>query len=245
MVVEYYDRDRVVVGNENFHAVLLGGQARPWGTGESATEQDMIVEEFLTAAEPPRHNEWLRTETLANSYSRGFRTAVEGIKSDVTDQLRSLVAPNVQSGSTGPERLGNRFRIGNHSRQGRNKRESPTSRRVTGETDMAFDETYDRWMFNGQVEPMSDRNEIRKVTITLIRMAEEGASNNRLPVGSISSDTPGVSISLDEEGGIQVGRLDPDPGTSTVTFEGFSETDARRVETRLKVSVDVAKRGDE
>jgi len=31
MVVEYYDRDRVVVGNQDFHAALLGGRARSWG----------------------------------------------------------------------------------------------------------------------------------------------------------------------------------------------------------------------
>lgn len=245
MVVEYYDRDKVVVGNEHFHGVLLGGRARPWGTGDEPTEEDMIVEEFLTAAEPPQHNEWKRTETLANTYSRGFRTAVENIKPDVTDTLRSLVAPNVDRGSTGPERLGNRFRIGNEARNGAATRESPSSRRVSGETDISFDETYDHWVFSGEVEPINEGYEIREVTVTLARMAEERATNDRLPVASISSDTAGVSISLPEENGIQIGRLDPSPGTSSITFEGSSEQDLRRVETRLKVSVNVAKRGDD
>jgi len=205
----------------------------------------MIVEEFLTAAEPPQHNEWKRTETLANTYSRGFRTAVESIKTDVTDTLRGLVAPNVDRGSTGPERLGNRFRIGNETRNGAGTRDSPTSRRVSGETDISFDETYDHWVFSGEVEPLNDGHEIREVTVSLARMAEERATNDRLPIASISSDTTGVSISLPESNGIQIGRLNPSPGTSTIKFEGSSEQDLRRVETRLKVSVDVAKRGDD
>jgi len=245
MVVEYYDRDKVVVGNEDFHGVLLSGRARPWGTDHDPTEEDLVVEEFLTAAEPPQHDEWKRTETLANTYSQGFRIAVESIKPDVTDKLRSLVAPNVDRGATGPERLGNRFKIGNESRAGTASRESPSSRRVSGQTDISFDETYDHWVFDGEVEPMSDRYEIREVTISLVRMAEERATDHRLPVGNISSDTPGVSVSLPKQNEVKVGRLEPAPGTTSVKFEGFSEEDVRRVETRLKVSVTVAKGGDE
>lgn len=245
MVVEYYDRDRVVVGNQDFHAVLLGGRARPWGTDESPRDEDTIVEGFLTAAEPPQHDEWVRTETLANTYSRGFRTAVEGIKSDVTETLRGLVAPDVDRGTTGPQRLGNRFKIGNESRGGRSDRESPSSQRVTGNTNISFDEVYTHWSFNGEVEPLSDQNEIRAVTVSLIRMAEERATSDRLPVQNISSDTAGVSISLPEHNGVQVGRLEPAPGTSKISFEGVSTEDHRQVETRLKVSVDVAERRDE
>ena len=244
MVVEYYDRDRVVVGNQDFHAVLLGGHARVWGTDQSPQDEDSIVEEFLTAAEPPQHDEWVRTETLANSYSRGFRTAVEGIKPDVTEELRGLVAPDVDRGTTGPQRLGNRFKIGKESRSGRSDRESPSSQRVTGDTNISFDEVYTHWSFNGEVEPLNDKNEIRAVTVSLIRMAEERATSDRLPVKNISSDTASVSISLPEENGVQVGRLEPAPGTSKITFEGISTEDYRQVETRLKVSVDVAERRD-
>ncbi|MCU4802403.1 hypothetical protein OB920_18665 [Halobacteria archaeon HArc-gm2] len=245
MVVEYYDRDRVVVGNQDFHAVLLGGRARPWGTNENPGEADTTVEEFLTAAEPPQHDEWVRTETLANTYSRGFRTAVEGIKSDVTQRLRGLVAPDVDRGATGPQRLGNRFKIGNESREGRSDSESPSSQRVTGNTNISFDEVYTHWSFDGEVEPSNDRNEIRSVTVSLVRMAEERATSDRLPVQNISSDTAGVSISLPEENGVQVGRLEPAPGTSEISFEGVSKRDSRQVETRLKVSVDVAERRDD
>ncbi len=245
MVVEYYDRNRVVVGNQDFHAVLLGGRARTWGTDESPGDEDTIVEEFLTASEPPQHDEWVRTETLANTYSRGFRTAVEGIKSDVTETLRGLVAPDVDRGSTGPQRLGNRFKIGNESRSGRSDRESPSSQRVTGNTDISFDDVYTHWSFDGEVEPLSDRNEIRAVTVSLIRMAEERATSDRLPVQNISSNTAGVSISLPEQNGVQVGRLEPRPGTSKVSFEGVSTEDHRQVETRMKVSVDVAERRNE
>jgi hypothetical protein len=245
MVVKYYDRDRVVVGNQDFHAVLLGGRARLWGTDEDPGEAETIVEEFLTAAEPPQHDEWVRTETLANTYSRGFRTAVEGIKSDVTETLRGLVAPNVDRGTTGPQRLGNRFKIGNESRGGSAERESPSSQRVTGDTNISFDEVYTHWSFDGEVEPLSDGNEIRAVTVSLIRMAEERATSDRLPVQNISSDTAGVSISLPEQKGVQVGRLEPAPGTLKISFEGVSTEDHRQVETRMKVSVDVAERRDE
>lgn len=244
MVVEYYDRDRVVVGDQDFHAVLLGGRARPWGTDEKPGEEETIIEEFLTAAEPPQHDEWVRTETLANTYSRGFRTAVEGIKSDVTDVLRGLVAPSVDRGTTGPQRLGNRFKIGNKSRGGSAERDSPSSQRVTGDTNISFDEVHTHWSFNGEVEPINGGNEIRAVTVSLIRMAEERATSDRLPVQNISSDTAGVSISLPEQNGVQVGLLEPTSGTTEVSFEGVSTKDYRQVETRMKVSVDVAERRD-
>ena len=244
MVVEYYDRDRVVIGDQDFHGVLLGGRARPWGTDDTPVESETIVEEFLTASEPPQHDEWVRTETLANTYSRGFRTAVEGIKSDVTESLRGLVSANVDRSTTGPRRLGNRFKIGNESRKGGKERESPSSQRVTGKTNISFDEVYTHWSFNGEVEPLNDGNEIRAVTVSLIRMAEERATSDRLPVQNISSDTAGVSISLPEQKGVQVGRLEPAPGTSEVAFEGISIEDHRQVETRMKVSVDVAERRD-
>jgi len=104
---------------------------------------------------------------------------------------------------------------------------------------------YTHWSFNGEVEPLSDRNEIRAVTVSLIRMAEERATSDRLPVQNISSDTAGVSISLPKQNGVQVGRLEPASGTSTISFEGVSIEDYRQVETRLKVSVDVAERREE
>ena len=163
----------------------------------------------------------------------------------MTETLRGLVAPNVDRGTTGPQRLGNRFKIGNESRGGSAERESPSSQRVTGDTNISFDEVYTHWSFDGEVEPLSDGNEIRAVTVSLIRMAEERATSDRLPVQNISSDTAGVSISLPEQKGVQVGRLEPAPGTLKISFEGVSTEDHRQVETRMKVSVDVAERRDE
>jgi hypothetical protein len=75
-------------------------------------------------------------------------------------------------------------------------------------------------------------------------MAEERATSDRLPVQNISSDTAGVSISLPEQNGVQVGLLEPTSGTTEVSFEGVSTKDYRQVETRMKVSVDVAERRD-
>lgn len=244
MVVEYYDRDRIVVGNEDFHAVLLGGKARVWGTDSEPTDDDTTTEEFLTAAEPPRHDEWIRTETLANTYSRGFRKAVEGIKSDVTDRLRTLVAPNVDRGTAGPERLGNRFRIGNKSRGGRSTQKPSPSRRVSGETRISFDKAYDHWVFEGKVEPTDRHNRIREVTVSLVRMGEERVTNDRLPIETISAKTTDVSVSLADKGGAQIGQLTPKSPSKSIAFEGYSENDPRQVETRLKVSVDIVSGGE-
>jgi len=106
---------------------------------------------------------------------------------------------------------------------------------------MSFDETYDHWVFEGGVEPLNDSYEIRKVVVSLVRMGEERATNDRLPVKSISTDTPNVSVLTKEYNGIDSGQLEPAPGTKSISFEGFSEEDPRRVETRLKVSVEIAK----
>jgi len=223
----------------------LGGRAAQWGTGDDPSEEDIVVEEFLTAAEPPQHNRWKRTETLAKNYSIGFRKSVEGIKTDVTDALRTLVAPDVDRGSKGPERLGNRFQIGTESQSGNTPKSSPSSQRVSGETTISFDETYDHWVFDGEVEPVDETYTIQDVTVTLARMAEERATNDRLPVQNISSNTPGVSVSLPRQNGTKVGKLEPTTETSSIEFEGTSELDPRRVETRLKVSVDVVEGGED
>jgi len=242
MVVEYYDRNRVVIGGQNFHGVLLGGNARKWGLEDDSPEaSDKDIEDFLYAAEPPRHNEWRRTETLANTYEDGFKVGVEGIRSNVTDQLRSLIAPKVDRGSIGPKRLASRFPIGN----GGIKESQSVSHHVTGETDVSFDESHEHWVFSGEIEPANSADELREVTISLNRMGEERQTNDRIPVLSVSSSTMGVRVSMAESNGVQVGRLQIPSGIPSVEFEGFSERDPRQVKTRLNVKAKLQSRGDE
>jgi hypothetical protein len=237
MVVEYYDRDRVVLGGQNFHGVLFGGSARAWGKpDETVTSADEDVEAFLKAAEPPRHDEWRRTEALKNSYKRGYRKAVEGIRGDVTDALRQLVSPDIERGSVGPKRLAKRFPIG---KKGRSDRSKTQSQRVEGETDISFDEQHGHWVFSGRVEPTNDEMQVRRVTVSLARMAEERQTNDRIPVSTISSSSTGVVVSLPEEGGTTVGRLTVPQGVQSVSFEGYSERDPRQVETRLNVKAEL------
>ncbi len=242
MVVEYYDRSRVVIGGQNFHGVLLAGNARKWGLKDDSPESsDKDIEDFLYAAEPPRHNEWRRTETLANTYEDGFRVGVEGIKSDVTDQLRTLIAPKVDRGSIGPKRLAKRFPIGN---DGVKESQSP-SHHVTGETDISFDESHEHWVFSGEIKPANSADELREVTISLNRMGEERQTNDRIPVSSVSSSTMGVMVSTTELNGIRVGRLQIPSGIPSVEFEGFSEHDPRQVKTRLNVKAKLQNGGDQ
>jgi hypothetical protein len=242
MVVEYYDRDRIVIGGQNFHGVLLGGTARNWGLEDDDPDpSDEDVEEFLLSAEPPRHDEWRRTETLANTYSLGFRKAVEDIKSDVTDELRTLIAPKVDRGAIGPKRLANRFPIGN-----KGKRDDPvSSHHVTGETEISFDESHEHWVFSGKVEPANAADQLRELVVSVIRMGEERQTNDRIPVSNVSSSTMGVGVSVPEHEGVRVGRLEVPPGIPSVEFEGYTEYDPRQVKTRLNIKASLQSGGDE
>jgi hypothetical protein len=240
MVVKYERFEKVAVGDTNFHAALVCGRARGWsGTPSQA---DLDVESFLRAAEPPEHNEWKRTEELAKTYQPGFRKAVEGIRGRVKDELRSLLAPNVQRGALGPRKLGKRFPL---DRGGAGLGGGPpTGRHVEGSTSVSFDATERRWEFDGEVVPLRPGDTIDSIGFGLSRLSEEGRqTRDTLDIESVelrldSAEDPVTVDDPNEEFEL------PD-GTTRVEISGRSAVDYDRTQTRLTVQTAILKRGDD
>ena len=238
MVVKYWDRDRVVLGDRDFYGTLVCGRARAWGNG-GPTAADEDIERFLRAAEPPEHDTWTSTENLKDGYKRGGPTAVSRLHDDVTDSLRELVQQSRSRGKLGPKRLAKRFPIGRGSS---NRSESTTPERVLdGETTVTFNNDTNRWEFSGYLEPVVDDHRGWSATVSLRRMAEDGATEDFIPVVSIQPDDLSIGHGTDDG----IGTLEVDATHDGVQFEGYSETDPREGETRLEVNGTVQIGGDD
>lgn len=238
MVVRYWDRDRVVLGDRDFYATLVSGRARAWGNGDP-TDADEDIEMFLRAAEPPEHDKWMSTENLKDGYKLGGPTAVDGMHDDVTESMRKLVQESRSRGKLGPKRLAKRFPIGRGSSR---RSGSPTPGRVIdGDTTVGFNNDTDRWEFSGYLEPTDDDHRGWSATVTLRRMAEDGPTEDFIPVVSIQPDD--LSVSHGTADG--KGSLEADETVNGIQFEGYSETDPREGETRLEVEGTVQLGGDD
>jgi hypothetical protein len=238
MVVRYWDRDRVVLGDRDFYATLVSGRARSWGNGDP-TDADEDIEMFLRAAEPPEHDKWTSTENLKDGYKLGGPSAVDGLHDDVTENLRKLVQESRSRGKLGPKRLAKRFPIGRGSSR---RRDSPTPGRVIdGDTTVEFSNDTDRWEFSGYLEPTVDDHRGWSATVTIRRMAEDGPTEDFIPVVSIQPDDLSVSHGTAE----RKGSLEADESIDGIQFEGYSETDPREGETRLEVEGTVQLGGDD
>lgn len=238
MVVRYWDRDRVVLGDRDFYAALVCGRARAWGNGEP-TEADEDIEKFLRAAEPPEHDKWTSTENLKDGYKLGGPTTVDGLHDDVTESLRKLVQQSRSRGKLGPKRLAKRFPIGHGSSR---RSDSPTMGRVIdGDTTVGFDNDTDRWEFSGYLEPTVDDHRGWSATVSLRRMAEDGPTEDFIPVVSIQPDDLSVTHGTSDG----KGSLEADETVDGIRFEGYSETDPREGETRLEVEGTVQLGGDD
>ncbi|MBI4820576.1 MAG: hypothetical protein HY791_30205 [Deltaproteobacteria bacterium] len=161
MVVRYLDKRSLVVAQRRFHAVLIAGTAR------GSSEDDLRVERFLRAAEPPGHDEWISTPKLKELYKPGYNKALDGLWARLSETLREIVARRPRQGTRGPDALRKRFPIG--GREG-SASGSPSAFRFH-ELNACYADG--RWIFEGQVEPVvkGDRFEAE---IRLSEVGEDG-----------------------------------------------------------------------
>ena len=181
MVVKYKTKRGLTVGARPFHACLICGEARD---PESPSAADSDIEEFLQAAEPPSHNEWISTETLREKYEQGYKKALDELKSDMNDILRELITPTPETGTRGPDKLRKRFPVGHRS--------GPDN---TGGDELPFSFRYPnavfregRWEFSALIRPDEENNDGWSVSVTLNTIGEDGSRMGKLPVESVSTD---------------------------------------------------------
>lgn len=112
MVVDYAENWARPPGDGNpYFAVLEAGRAR------GMTPQDDAVEEFLRAAEPPAHDEWLLTDAAKERYIGGIRSRLERLRLDVAKAVAEICEETPPSGQDGPELLARLFPLGDGGRR--------------------------------------------------------------------------------------------------------------------------------
>jgi hypothetical protein len=207
MVVAYWDRSSLIVGQRPFHAVLVCGIAR---SPADPSPEDHAVELFLRAAEPPGHDQWLSTPSLKQTYRRGYAQALERLKDLVTRELRKLLSPRFAQGKKGPDRLQKRFPIGPRGGPGGKDAAFHFSR-----LDARFDGS--RWHFSGEIRP-SYLGRTWHATLSLQELGEEGDVIDRVSIDRVTIETPGVEQQV-EHG---VALIEAEASVRELSFSGIS-----------------------
>ncbi|EDM81680.1 hypothetical protein PPSIR1_22224 [Plesiocystis pacifica SIR-1] len=179
MVVEYRDFSGLS-GLRPFHAILACGLGRAPG---EASDEDRVIERFLRDAEPPGHDAWGVTPALKDGWLRGSGQVFVRLWDSVQAALRQLLAPPVEAGVEGPERLRKRFPLG------RTGRASSASQTIFALRD--FDARLDDevWRFHGTITPELDARPWR-VALSLHHLAEDGSHARPLAIESLTTEPP-------------------------------------------------------
>lgn len=244
MVVKYYDRNRVVYGGRDFHGVVLAGEARPWTDGTS-TQADSDIDDFLTAAEPPKHNDWKDTKRLKEQYERGARgTVLDFQRSLITEAIRELVRQTRREGRLVAGRLAERLNIPDGRGEGTVGGPGDGgggSSAVQGTAEISYDHTADRWHFSGHATVKESDYDVWEIEVKIRRLDEERRTVGTVPINSIT--VSGVeSAYRDISGDVAVVRVGDD--VSGFSFRGESDVDHDRLEVTIDVNGAVFMRGD-
>jgi hypothetical protein len=187
MVVEYRDYSSTS-GLRPFHALLVGGLAREPG---EPSEADRAIERFLRDAEPPGHDTWHVTPSIKEGWQRGYGQVFPRIWDQVHAALTGLLAPVIEAGVVGPERLRKRFPLG---RTGRPSDKGPSAFHFR---EFQADFVEDEWRFRGTIEPELGGRSWR-ATISLHHLGEDGSAVASLPITELAVEPEQVRYALIE-----------------------------------------------
>ena len=237
MVVKYYNRDRVVYGGRSFHGVALAGKARPW-TDEEPTDADVDIDDYLKAAEPPRHNDWEYTKRLKSNYKSGSGATIKNLQRIIiTDAIKDIVRQTREEGRLVAGRLANRLNIPEGKGEGgdRDSGDGGSGSQVfSGTSNIEFDAEADRWEFSGFATIDVDNWEAWEVEVELRMKDEENKPVGTVPIesGSFFSETDEIWFDdLGDTVTVRGGR-----NVSNFSFSGRSMSDPFRGETEVNVT---------
>jgi hypothetical protein len=223
MVVKYWKKGNIALGARPFYAVLACGTARH---PEEPSPQDLAIEHFLRAAEPPGHDEWQTTGALKAEYKRGYKKALDSLHRQVHDTLRELVVPKPKHGTTGPDLLRKRFPIGRKGGKG----SEPSAFHFSGLTAHFRDR---RWYFEGTVEP-SIAAESWSCLVKLVELGEDGRAAAPVPIERLT-----VTDDAETKEVGPTARVVAAPGAKAISFTGVSAPLAGSETTRGVLSLEV------
>ncbi len=107
MVVRYWSPGHVPLDGGGFRAVFLAGEIH----GDE--ESDREIEEFLRAAEPPAHDDWVHhTNNIRSRYRPGARSRLEQLFSKIRAAVIEMCESMPAAREPGPPLLSRYFRIG-------------------------------------------------------------------------------------------------------------------------------------
>jgi hypothetical protein len=242
MVVKYYNRNRIVYGDREFHSVVLAGKARRWTDGEP-TESDEDIDDYLQAAEPPRHDDWEYTKNLKSTYGTSSRSTIQDLQRNViTDAIKKLVRQTREEGRLVAGRLADRLNLPEGRGEGVDIDGGPGgggSPVLRGTTEISFDSEGEKWNFSGFARIREDEYEAWQATCTLQKIDEDGHVRGKIPIEHIECEDEDVYVDDDQDEPII--RCGPD--CESVTFSGFSEDHPFRGETKIRVLGKVFKGG--
>ena len=237
MVVKYYNRNRVVYGGRSFHGVALAGKARAW-TDEEPTDADVDIDDYLKAAEPPRHNDWEYTKRLKSNYESGSGTTIKNLQRRIiTDAIKDLVRQTREEGRLVAGRLANRLNIPEgkgDGGEGDGGDGGGGSQVFSGTSDIEFDAEADQWEFSGLATIEVDDWEAWEVEVELRMKDEENRPVGTVPIesGSFYSETEGVWFDdSDDTVTVRGGR-----NVDSFSFSGRSMSNPFRGETEVNVT---------
>lgn len=240
MVVKYYNRNRIVYGGRTFHGVVLAGKARSW-TDDPPTSADEDIDDYLKAAEPPRHNDWEYTKNLKSKYEHVTGGTIKGLqRTIITDAIKELVRQTREEGRLVAGRLANRLNIPDGRSEGGDgepENGGGGARVFEGTSDIEFSVSEDRWQFSGFAHVIADEWEAWEVEIKLRQIDEENHSVGTVPIESGSLDISRDDVWYDDSGDTVTVRGGPD--VEEFSFSGYSMIDPFRGETQVDVSGDV------
>lgn len=174
MVVKYHEPFRRAPGETPFHAVLLAGNAR------GRTAADEAVEEFLRAAEPPAHSEWLaNTDRMKAVYRRGAPGALGRLFTAVADSIRELTREEPGESTEGPDALRRLFPMPGLG--------APPPRLPYRLSDAEASLDGLEWSFEGRFERREHRDEEWRFRVGLV-LDQEGGRAQKAEVAGLDAD---------------------------------------------------------
>jgi hypothetical protein len=225
--------------SEKFHGVLACGNARA-DSGEEPTRSDRAIEEFLSMAEPPAHDDWVgkNNDELKGTYESGCVACVKRLKKDLLrNHLSELLYRNEEKAgeSIRPQRA-----ILPKTRRPSAGRRSASTPSIPSPFDWEVTSEFDsgRWRFDGWIEPDVDEDVAEwDAEIEVAAMFEDGREASSIPIHGIRVE--GETAVGSVEDGRAILEADGDVRVSFyIDSEVFGDADPRSGsvgETKFKI----------
>ncbi len=177
MVVTYKSFKNLSLTQRAFHGILVCGKAR-----REFNSNDVVLDEFLRAAEPPEHNSWEVTPKLKLTYKQGYKKLLTDLDQRIKDALKDLVSEKPESGTEGPRLLMSLFPLGDMSNPPAPPRspitlKNPDAKLVGGQ-----------WGFSGRISVRSDNTKRWNAKIDLKFQAEDASDSSGGVIRAITVD---------------------------------------------------------